>query len=92
MSIEFDNGWPLIVKDIVKMMTGLDLLKSTIIREADELPTQSFIPDAGFFKEDELNEWKTKFNLKQNSYILHTFRCFMGAENRIEDMKHLEEI
>lgn len=77
----------------MRALTGLDLLKSTIIREADELPGHSFVPPNGWFEESELNVWRTgPFNTKQFSYILHTFRCFMGAENRIEDMKHLEEV
>ena len=33
VSIEFDNGWPLIVKDIVFQLLGQDMLKSSIIRE-----------------------------------------------------------
>lgn len=58
LSIEFDNGWPLIVKDIVFQLTGMDLLKSTIIREADELPSNSFIPPNGWFEESELGKFR----------------------------------
>ena len=57
VSIEFDHGWPLIVKDIFKNMTGLpNLLKSTVIPEADEFHNNSsLIPPNGFFEENELN-------------------------------------
>lgn len=95
LSIEFDNGWPLIVKDIVFQLTGMDLLKSTIIREADELPSNSFIPPNGWFEDSELNAWRPStgcFTQKQYAYILHTFRCFMGVETRIEDAKQRDDI
>lgn len=72
----------------------MDLLKSTIIREADELPKDNFIPPNGWFDDSELNVWRGGiFNSKTYAYILHTFRCFMGQPDahRIEDMKQLDE-
>ena len=38
MNIQFDSEWPMIVHDVAKYLTGLDLLKGTRISEADELP------------------------------------------------------
>jgi hypothetical protein len=35
-NIQFEYEWPLIVKDLAKFMTNMDLLKSTRISEHDE--------------------------------------------------------
>ena len=89
-SIEFDNGWPLIVKDIVFQLNGVKL-KSTVIPEGDELPNNPW------FEDSELNSWRPPtgaFNSKQYAFFLNTFRVFMGAKEtfRIEDPKQVEDI
>ena len=59
MDIHFDNEWPLIVKDIAFQLTGMDLLKSTRISEADELPSSGFVPPEGhWFEDSKLNAWR----------------------------------
>lgn len=93
-SIEFENGWPLIVKDVVYQLTGQDL-ESTIIREADELPSNSFVPPNGWFEDSELNVYRVAPApappSRHYTYLLHTFRCLQGHEERFEDLRQLDE-
>ena len=36
--IQFTNEYPMILRDLAKQLTGLDILKGTKISELDELP------------------------------------------------------
>lgn len=90
-SIEFDNGWPLIVKEIVLHLTGIEL-QSAVIHEGDELPNNPY------FEDSELNSWRppggTMLTGRQYAFFLNTFRLFMAAKEtfRIEEPRQADEI
>ena len=65
------------MKDIVHQLTGMDMLKSAVIREGDELENAGANNNV-FFEENDLTPWRPpgRFNQKTWSFILHTIRCF----------------
>jgi hypothetical protein len=56
VNIEFDLEWPLIIKDLAKYLTSLDLLKGSRISEADELYNLKM--DVEYFKDQELSPYR----------------------------------
>jgi hypothetical protein len=89
VNIEFDLEWPLIIKDLAKYLTSLDLLKGSRISEADELYNLKM--DVEYFKDSDLAPYRGhKLTLNQYTLLINSFRAFQGMEEKAKTKKDLE--
>jgi len=69
----------------------MDLLNTTRIREADELPAQIYQND--FCKEADLSVYRgSKMTLQQYTWVVNCFRTFQGQEEKAHTLKDIENI
>ena len=88
VNIQFDLEWPLIIQDLSKYLTSLDLLKSSRISEEDEYNLKM---DVEYFKDTELAPYRgAKLTLNQYTLLLNSFRAFQGEEEKAKTKKDLD--
>lgn len=89
--IQFSNEYPMILRDLAKQLTGIDILKGTKISELDELPNNYNQQD--YCKESELGIYKmNKMTNNQYFYAMNAFRTFEKKEKKAHTKKDIEEL